>query len=92
MFEYVVYCKGREFQTFCSGPRFGTFFGNVTKVKIPSEIKLPLELQIMIGEKIRVFGLLEFWSLGFAKTTIPIYISVKCIIAIYKKLQKIMKS
>ena len=29
-------------QIFCSGARFGTFFGNGTKVKIPSEIKPPL--------------------------------------------------
>ena len=42
------------------------------------------------------FGLLDYLdtkSLSIAKTTaIRIYISSKCIIAIYKKLQKIMKS
>ena len=40
-FEQVVYCKGLEIETFCSGLRFGTFFGNVTKIQTPSEIKLP---------------------------------------------------
>ena len=29
-------------QIFCSGARFGTFFGNGVKAEIPSEIKLPL--------------------------------------------------
>ena len=34
------YCYGKEIQSFCSGEWFGTFFfGNGSKVKIPSEIK-----------------------------------------------------
>ena len=37
----ALYSK-QPIQIFCSGKRFGTFFGNVIKVKIPSETKPPL--------------------------------------------------
>ena len=42
-FKYVVYCKGREIQSFCSGANLASFVGNVIKVKLSSEVKPPLD-------------------------------------------------
>ena len=40
-FEFPTIYSKQLIQTFCSGEKFGTFFGNGTKVKIPSQIKPP---------------------------------------------------
>ena len=41
-FLKVVDCYGREILIFCSGRDFAPLFGNETKIKTSSEIKLPL--------------------------------------------------
>ena len=41
-FEFPTFYGKQPIQIVCSGQGLATFFANVTKVKIPSEIKQPL--------------------------------------------------
>ena len=59
--ENLNYCKGREIQTFCSGLKFCNlcwYYG--IKVKIFSEIKQPLDAQIVTKAKSTVHNFFPF--------------------------------
>ena len=47
-FEFPTLFSKQLIQLFCLGARFGTYSGNGTKIKIPSEIKPPLTINMQL--------------------------------------------